>query len=137
MIVTSAQACHTYELWAKPLRGPDRWPSSAVAVLLVNNGLLAELVWESDDVRSSLENVHIDPSAVRAYLEANVDGTSRYVRRFLACDDSWRVACRVWREASSAGRGRPGSPHALRLTFSLFLPLFFSLSLPFRAARPV
>jgi hypothetical protein len=45
----------------------------------VNNGLLAELVWESDDVRSSLENVHIDPSAVRAYLEANVDGTSRYV----------------------------------------------------------
>ena len=37
-----AQACHTYELWAKPLRGSD-WPSSAVAVLLVNNGLPANV----------------------------------------------------------------------------------------------
>lgn len=43
---------------------------------VVNNGVIAELVWESDDMRSSLESVNIDPSAVRAHLETDVESTS-------------------------------------------------------------
>ena len=41
-----------------------------------SNGTMAEIVWESEDVRSSLEDAGVNPSAVRAFLERNVDGTS-------------------------------------------------------------
>jgi hypothetical protein len=93
----------------------------------VNNGLLAELVWESDDVRSSLENVHIDPSAVRAYLEANVDGTSRYV--FGHC--RLRITLLGLLRSQVSGLMSPCSPFSRILPYSPFFCflLFFSSSL--------
>ena len=42
----------------------------------VSNGKLAEIVWESETVRSSMENVGLDPSSVRDWLENEMDGAS-------------------------------------------------------------
>ena len=42
----------------------------------VTNGSLAETIWEREAVRSGLEAAGIDPAALRAFLEQDVDATS-------------------------------------------------------------
>jgi hypothetical protein len=42
----------------------------------VANGTLAEIIWEREDVRGDLEAAGIDPAAMRAFLEKDIDATS-------------------------------------------------------------
>ena len=58
------------------------------ATVEASNGTLAEMVWESETIRSSLEDVGIDPSSLRAYLEKDVDGTSTLEILFKEFSDS-------------------------------------------------
>ena len=50
----------------------------------VSNGKLAEIVWESENIRSSLENVGLNPSLVRDWLENEIDGVSTIGMKILA-----------------------------------------------------
>ena len=54
------------------------------AAAAVSNGKLAEIVWESENIRSSLENVGLNPSLVRDWLENEIDGVSTIGKKFLA-----------------------------------------------------
>ena len=104
------------------------------ATVEASNGTLAEMVWESETIRSSLEDVGIDPSSLRAYLEKDVDGTSTLEILFKEFSDSTNLG--VVPKAGKYSKRRCEQMQSVIIVRVIFISSFLFYCLLFNHSFP-